>query len=438
MHCVTRPIKFDLNTILIEELPWTQAFYREGSLADGVFKQDVTDYFAYPLAHQADMPFYVLKQSSCADLETTFERAYHQLVEAVGRLFKEPHHVLMRYMDCEFLRKHPYFIDYAKWSYNNRGSNQQALYGRFDAAFDPVTETVTGIYEFNGDTPTMLFESVNLQNRLCEQFTGDTEQQLNSFYPLVVEMLAKQGEIPGHAAVLFNADSFEDMATAETLAQAFGENNKCIFTSFNEIDYDHSCREKPFVIGDTRLDVIFALSPWEEMVDNFSQGYKEWANWATSVTFLEPAWRWFTSNKGIWAYITHLRESDPMYADSWDDVPTLATYRSDDNPFHGKQAYVSKPVLGRMSSNVTIYNSNGNVEGATEGPYPMDNIVQEYHAPGRIEGRDNFIIGMFMVPDPVVLHRDMPQATAGTLCIREFDSNVLNVENERFIPHILV
>jgi glutathionylspermidine synthase len=439
MKCVKKQINFDLNTLMVEELPWSQAFYREGSIADAVFKEDVTGYFEFALNNQAAMPFYTLKLASCAKIETTFERAYAQLVDAVGRLFNEDHATLMHFMGCDFLRKHPYFIEYAKWSFRDTGSARQALYGRFDAAFNPVTEEVTGIYEFNGDTPTMLFESVNLQNRLCEAFTGDTEDQLNSFYPILQGMLEKVGKIPGSVAVLFEKDSFEDTVTAETLCQIFGENNTAYMASFEDIDYDHAVRDQPFVIENDRPTVIFALSPWEEMVENFPQAYKEWANWASGVTFLEPAWRWFTSNKGIWAYITHLHESDPAgYGAEWADVPTLPTYVSTENHFLGKRGFVEKPKVGRMSSNVKVFDQFGTCTHETDGPYPDDSVVQGYHAPYQVEGRNNFIIGMFMVPDAVNVQRDMLGATAATLCIREFESPTLSWKNERFIPHILV
>lgn len=439
MQCLKKKIRFDLNQIMIEELPWSQGFYREGTLADGKFKEDVTEYFDYFIKNQDAMPFYTIRQASCAPMELMFERAYAQLVDAVSSLFNENHETIMEFMGCDFLRKHPYFIDYAKWTFRNHGSARQSLYGRFDAAFDPVTEKVTGIYEFNGDTPTMLFESVNLQTNLCKQFTGDEEDQLNMFWPTLIGELEELGKVPGYVGVLFEQRSFEDMVTAETLAQILGQNNTTLFATFEDIDYDHACREKPWVIGERRLDVVFALSPWEEMVENFHQGYKEWANWTGNVTFLEPAWRWFASNKGIWAYITHLRESDPAgYGCQWDDVPTLATYMSPEPFINSGMSYVQKPKVGRMSSNVKVFGDHNELVHESEGPYTDDCVYQAYCPPGQVEGRNNFIIGMFMVPDAVEDRDDMLDSTAATLCIREFESPTLSWKNERFIPHVIV
>lgn len=442
MKCSYHNINFDLNVLMIEELPWTQAFYRE-ALPDHpvqqeqAFKQDVLEYFEFPLKHSGAMPVYELGLSSCARIETAFEDTYAMLVNAVGRLFSESNNVLMDYMGCDFLRKHPYFVDYARFTFRDHGSARQAIYGRFDAVLDPITETVTGIYEFNGDTPTMLFESVNLQNRVCEEVTGDTEMQLNSFYPNLQSLFNDLGPIPGKAAVIFDQDSFEDMATCETLAQIIGEQNTCLFADVNEIDYSFERRENPFEIGNDPLSVIFALVPWEEMVESFPRAYSEWANWASGVTFLEPAWRWFISNKGIWAYVTHLLETDSMFAQQYRHLPILKTYTSAAKFIAAGAPYVAKPKIGRMSCNVEIFNGQNDKQFGTEGPYTDDAVYQQYHAPGSVVGRNNFIVGMFMVPDVATDLNAMRGATASTLCIREFDSPVLGVSNERFIPHVL-
>jgi len=443
MHCTYHNINFDLNKLMIEELPWTQAFYREmpkpESQADGEFFEDVKEYFAFPLEHSANMPVYNLHLSSCAQIETVFEEAYAMLVEAVGRLFNLSNDAIMRYMGCDFLRKHPYFIDYAKFTYRDMGSARQAIYGRFDAAFDPVTESVTGIYEFNGDTPTMLFESVAVQNAVCKAITGEHEMQLNSFYPNLQALFEEMGEIPGTAAVIHESKCFEDTATCEVIAQVMGEHNTCLFADVHDIEYDFNNKTNPFVVGDDHLSVIFALVPWEEMVDTFPQAYKEWQNWAGYTTMLEPAWRWFVSNKGIWAYVTNLMQTDSVFANKYGHLPTIETYVDGADIFQARgEQYVSKPKVGRMSTNVDIYNSDGSVQFSTDGPYNDDKVYQAYTPPYQVEGRHNFIIGMFMVPDQATDYNSIKQATASTLCIREFDSPVLGVRNERFIPHVLI
>lgn len=445
MHCNKYAINFDLDQLMDEELPWTQAFYREEPApgqVKGNFYQDVREYFEFPMKNQQEMPVYELHLSSCAAIETTFERSYAMLVEAVGKLFNEPQAKIMEYMGCDFLRKYPWFIDYAKWTYReHNASARQSIYGRFDAALDPDSEVVTGIYEFNGDTPTMLFESVAVQNLVCEQITGDVELQLNSLWPNMQELFRQLGQIPGTAAVVFDGGTFEDMATCEVIAQIMGEENLCLFVDGTDMQYDRANPEQPWVVvdRDDHLSVIFALIPWEEMITTFPEGYQDWQRWAPNVTFLEPAWRWFISNKGIWAYVTHLLQNDQDFVSKYGQLPVLPTFLKPDELLAQKLAYVKKPKIGRMSNNIEIYNEDGSHHFSTDGAYAGDDCVyQVAHAPYQVNGRHNFIVGMFMTPDHATNYHTIKEATASTLCIREFDSPVLGIKNERFVPHILI
>lgn len=443
MHCTYHNINFDLNKMMTEELPYTQAFYREApgqsqAACDANFYKDVHDYFDFTLKNSHNMPVYELPLSACAQIETTFESAYSMLVEAVGKLFALPDTEIMRYMGCSFLRKHPYFLEYAKFTYRDNGSARQAIYGRFDAILNPETNQVEGIYEFNGDTPTMLFEAVSQQNMICETITGDNFLQLNSFYPKLQELFQNMGEIPGTAAVVCGHESFEDTATSEVIQQIMGEENECLFVDVTELDYDFTTRHNPFIVGDTNLSVIFALLPWEEMVESFPHAFKEWTNWGQHVTFLEPAWRWFASNKGIWAFITHLIETDEDFKLRYADVPVLPTYLNNARFLQVGEKFVSKPKVGRMSNNIEIFNADGSHNYSTDGAYGGDDVVYQMYAPPfQVPGRNNFIIGMFMVPDVSTNYVTMRESTAATLCIREFESPTLSWKNERFIAHLL-
>ena len=436
------PITFNLSKLVNEELPWTQAFFREEplpGLTEGKLNREVLDYFEFISTNQKDLPVYQIPAGACAGIETDFENAYKMLVEALGKLFNEPQATIVEYMGCDFLRKHPYFIDYAKHTFRTLGSARQAIYGRFDAAYNPETDLVTGIYEFNGDTPTMLFESVHVQNLVCEQITGYHEKQLNSFWPLLENLFDQMGDIPGTAAVVFDGSTFEDIATCETIAQIMGAGNNCLYVDSQMVDYDLLNKATPWTVNDTPLSVIFALIPWEELVEACPHAYQNWMDWADNVTFLEPAWRWFLSNKGIWAYVSHLFETDREFNYKYRDVPTLKTDLTPDFFKQANYAYVKKPKIGRMSSNIEIFDDRGIQTFVTDGAYADDDCVyQLHHKPYILEGRNNFIIGMFMVPDMTTDYNSQKEATAATLCIREFDSPVLGIKNERFIPHILV
>lgn len=450
MHCTYHNIGFDLNETMKAELPYTQALYRhepkEGqAAADAEFHKDVREYFAFPLANTENMPVYNLPLSACADIETVFESAYSMLTEAVGKLFARGNATVMEYMGCAFLRKHPYFIDYAKFTYHDAGSARQSIYGRFDAILNPETNVVEGIYEFNGDTPTMLFESVLLQNQICKRVTGDDEMQLNSFYPLLTTLFENMGQVPGKVAIICDNNSFEDVATCEVLAQVIGDEagNEIRYVDFTEIDFDYNHKTNPFCAGDDHFAVMFTLQPWEETVESFAHhcpvAFDKWQEWAGHVTFLEPAWRWFASNKGIWAFVTHLFETDPEFQKRYANVPLLPTYLTADRFLEHEEMYVGKPKIGRMSNNIEIFNADGSHKFSTDGAYAGDDrVFQMYAEPFKVNGRHNFIIGMFMVPDEATNYNTMREATAATLCIREFDSPVLGICNERFIPHVLI
>jgi glutathionylspermidine synthase len=95
-------------------------------------------------------------------------------------------------------------------------------------------------------------------------------------------------------------------------------------------------------------------------------------------------------------------------------------------------------VLGRLSSNIRIHNGLGELEHESQGGYEdCERVYQEFCPPHRVEGRNNFILGMWMVSEARTLLSGHV-GHAATMCIREFDAPVLELTNERFIPHIVI
>lgn len=431
--------EFDIDKVISEGLPFTSGYYSDGEK----LYVDVHDLFAFASNSHLEMPVYTIKESSCDEIATAFNDMYAMMVEAAGRVFND-RRSLYKFFDCKFIREHgKYFVEYAAHTFWTRGMVGQAMYGRFDAAFDPVTEKVTGFYEFNGDTPVMLFDSVHIQDDLTRQISGSGYAQFNSYYPMMQEMLKKHKlDYSKNCAVVCDTRFIEDMVTCDTMAQILREQSKGYLLDFNDIEFEHlpENRRKPFVIRDTDifLDHIFVLSPWEEMVSNFKYAFENWRDWVDNVTFMEPPWRWFLSHKGVFAYITHLMETDAEYYERWKHVPGLRTYLSPDPFLKSGEAFVSKPVLGRLSSNIQIHNIGGEVQHQSTGNYAKcERVYQEYCPPHQVEGRNNFILGMWMVSEARIDSNEHI-GHAATLCIREFDSPVLELTNERFIPHILV
>lgn len=420
MQVVNKSIEFDLETVVAEEVPYLSTFYRY----QGELNQDVCDLLAFPVANKAAMPFYTVKDSTTLVLNQQFEDYYQMMVAALQIAF-EDRELMDRFFDCHFWREHgDKFLPYAKATFRKK---HPALYGRYDACFDPFSEELLGIYEFNGDTPVMLFESVNLQARLSGQLGTD---QYNNWWEIFGEKFKGKYH---NVAVACGTDYVEDMATCETIAQAFGETGSRVsFLDLKELDYDHMNVSKPWIAkgSDVPLDAIYVLSPWEEMVSNFPAMLDHWQRWIDNVHLFEPAWRWFLAHKGMTALCTHLVDIDSdFYLKHYNATRILLpTYvEADIEPSLMGGSWVQKPVVGRLSNNIKIWHK-GAVESDTGGYYSDEcTVFQKYTPPRKVEGRNNFILGMWMCGEH-----------SASLCAREFDSEVLSISNERWIPHIVV
>ena len=234
-------------------------------------------------------------------------------------------------------------------------------------------------------------------------------------------------------AVACGTDYVEDMATCETVAQAFGAaraDRNVSFLDLKELDYDHMNLSKPWIARNSYkpLDAIYILSPWEEMVDTFPTMLDHWERWIDNVHLFEPAWRWFLAHKGMTALCTHLCDTKPGFALHHREAAKilLPTYLKRPMGAFGNH-WVEKPVVGRLSNNIKIW-KDGVVVSDTGGFYSDENTVfQLYTPPRKVEGRNNFILGMWMCGE-----------YSASLCAREFDSEILSISNERWIPHIVV
>lgn len=433
MHAATHRVRLELESLLREELPYVYGL----SSNHANLRQSVRELLSFPLQHVAAMPFYQVPEKCVEPIADAFSAAYAALLNGLERLFDDPQ-AMRTFMDCPFLRRHgERFVPYARHTFRSRTLTGQSLYGRFDAALNPASGQVTGIYEFNGDTPVMLFESINLQHRLSSQIDPSGQRQFNEWYGMTGDLLRAHRFEPHHQiALACSFDHIEDLATCETLAQVVGEQAAAHLLDLTDIDYDHANPEQPFVIHgtDTYLDALFVLSPWEEMVENFPQAFMQWERWADRVAVLEPAWKWFISHKGMLAYLTWLLENDADFARRHANAPLLRTYLDPEPLRNTGTPYVAKPVLGRLSANIEIYDADGQCTSRNNGEYgDCPRIYQEYHPPFHLEGRGNFIACMWMAGQPLTR-----MALPATLCFREFDTAVLELSNERFVPHVLV
>lgn len=426
------PVSFNIDTFIKEELPITYTFFDGANNPE--YREDLDALFSFVTENKGAMPFYNIPEDTAKHIANECEKMYAAMAHALDHLFELNNIPTYKHFFGETLVKHPHFIDYAKRTWDN---SHTAIYGRFDLAVSTEGK-VKGFYEFNGDTPVMLFESTSLQNYLVSQISSQENQYNNYFENMVRD--ADRTLPEGNVCVVLDYDFIEDICTCETIKQIFEEAGRTVFiSSIKDLTCDITDKYQPFSVSDVRVDNLFILSPWEELLDGDEfNTIGNFRLWHDNVRFLEPAWRWFFANKGFMAWMTHLAESMPEeFGYILDIEGFLPTYRDNIFATDGMPC-VGKPLTGRLSSNIVFFDEQGDVISASEGNYGDDDYVyQMLCKPDQVEGRNNFIMGAWMCP---FVEKGRPydlEAQVATLCIREFDKEILDIKNERFIPHIV-
>lgn len=428
IYSLQREVKgLSVESIIAQELPYVHAFYN----FDQKLHHDVQEWLGFFIQHQAKLPIYGIKESCADHIMDTLSEYYAMLLAALRQAFKLPVDEARHWFACQASMDPSFtqFYEYARHEFFKQTPYSLAcstIYGRFDAAVEPLSGKLAGVYEFNGDTPVMLFESVNLQNLIATAL-GQAEQQANDWW---TQSLSNFASYKGkHLAVVCDVGFIEDTSTTETIAQLFEAVGAHVhFTTLEGLNHSVLELEQPFLVDGVtaRPDVIFMLLPWEEMWVSGRDILSHWPNWCNNVQFLEPAWRWFMSHKGLLAWVSHLLQEDPGFKEHWQHLPHLHTELSPDYFIESGKDYVAKPTIGRLSQNIHIHR-HGQADVQTKGQYQNEPMVyQQYLPPFQLEGRNNFIVGGWLAGMRV-----------STLCFREFDGEVLDLKNERFIAHLL-
>ncbi|ACV50113.1 putative glutathionylspermidine synthase [Delftia phage PhiW-14] len=423
-------VSLNMGEIVDQELPNVSLFYSNGQ---GDLKQDAKELFEYMIKNNGRLPIYSIDQASVDSIMGTAGAAYAAMGHALDIMFSMNDDDIKQWYPCEASR-HPAFDGFLLMAKHTWTERHPTVYGRFDLAINPNLGTVKGIYEFNGDTPVMLFESVNLQNMISEKMDRP-DDQANRWW---LDTAGRRQEFTGKkVAIVCDPGFIEDTVSCDTLAQALTEAGAVTyFTDIQSFNHDVLSLRKPFFVEgvDAPVDMAFMLLPWEEMIigEKSQEILVHWEQWVDQVKFLEPAWRWFMSHKGFMAWMTWLIQNDEEFRDKWGDLPFLETYLVDDQNSYEQVArleqsgnYVLKPVTGRLSNNIQVF-EQGQQQTDTGGHYsdePM--VIQALCRPGRIDGA-NFIAGVWLA-----------DTEPASLCFREFDSPVLSIANERFKAHVI-
>lgn len=405
----------DSKRIINDELPNLNYFYNQSD----ELHADVHWLFGDFIDNRFNHAIVDVDERTASNIMHDATQHYRMMLAALKVFFEQDDSVIEHYMRCSATELPSFrtFLDYARESFR---IGDQAIYGRYDLAIDSAG-TVQGAYELNGDTPVMLFESVNLQNMVSETL-GNTDAQYNNWWAQSLNAFRHwRGKT---VAVACQLGYVEDLSTTETIMQVMHEvGAEAYLCDIKHLNHDLLHIEKPFEIDGVhnRPDGVFILLPWEEMLESGFEILANWRSWHRSVKFLEPAWRWFMSNKGFMAWITHLLETDRHFNAQWYGVKHIPTYLEQGTMVN----YVAKPKIGRLGQNISVV--RGEDVNYTEGRYEYEDCVFQPIVPtAKLEDRS--IIATAWIAD----------GKAETLAFRVFGGEVTNLADEYWIPHRLV
>lgn len=412
---------FQEGEFLKEHLPFTYSSYEN----DPNFKTTCQQWYEFFTNNKHALPVYEITQYEKSSIVERSDRFYEYLMKVLkDHVFKMDYQTLfdMFKMPGVSYESFCHFVDYAKQSMiTYQGFS---LYSRTDMYYNPITKEA-GVYEFNADTPTMLFESVIIQDQVCIQ-AHRPEDQVNNWWEMAVEYFKSNATLRNRkVAVVCDPQFIEDFTTTEVIYWMFNEAGYDVYFETLDTLHNDDHPHYPFHNSeqvDLRYGLIFMLLPWEEMVKCNPEVFARWRSWDTQVCFLEPAWRWFMSNKAFMATAYKVFEQSNQIPEVHGGL-LIPTFTDQDNDLID---YVRKPTIGRFSANISLIQDLKVVE-RTEGIYAEgDFINQPYRPCGKTDAGANFIMCVWYF-----------NGKACNIAFREFDDKILEVNNERYVPHMV-
>ena len=308
-----------------------------------------------------------------------------------------------------------FLIPDSQWSFVRQSwrDGDKDLYGRFDLAYDG--NGPAKLYEFNGDTPTGLYEAAVFQwlwmeDQVRNGVLPKGTDQYNSIQEHLIEGFGGIGIPDRRLHFTCVRDSAEDRGTTaylEDCARQGGLDTKFLFIDELGVDSRGVFTD---LDGDP-IDHMFKLYPWEWLFREDVGRYL-----ATSgTTFIEPPWKAVLSNKALLPVLWHMFDGHPNLLQAYfEDDPAAASLGQD---------YARKPLLGREGANIQLVTLDGS--RVAPGPYGEEGYIRQALAalPG--------FAGQFPVLGSWIV-----QGEACGLGIREED-NPITTDAARFVPHVI-
>ena len=290
-------------------------------------------------------------------------------------------------------------------------ASEPSVYGRFDLGYGG--DGPAKLLEFNGDTPTSLYEAAVFQWHWLEagQLRGWLPRNADQFTSLHEALIARWHAVwPGRRLHFAAMDNVEDRGTVEYLADTAVQAGRAVRVLRMG---DIGLKGGRFVdLADAPIEVLFKLYPWEWLLrDPFGQSTA-----MGTIRMVEPAWKMMLSSKGILPLLWRLAPGHPNLLPAFFAGEADAAALGD--------SWVCKPVHSREGANITIV-ERGFAAARTGGPYSGPAVLQALHPLPNFEGMRP-VVGSWIVGDKPC-----------GMGIRE-DATAITGNRSRFVPHAIV
>lgn len=421
-HCGIKNNLPDLDDLIETHLPCTFGVLRRNDLAESIYLW--LDSYDRGDCEGDFMSAIQVTREYEQNLRTSFTGLKEVMNAKLGQIFDtKTDDEIMAMFPLQNVPRENYlaFVAFARESY---GRGHAEISGRFDFSIDPETGDVF-VYEYNGGTPATLFESTVLQDIIGKETPNPLGWKSTVHFPT---------KLMGKNIAIVVGDTFEeDLATAETVGNVLSQVRRT--TSFMvtpenfRFNPDHVYAEdnpySPFFDADAptiKFSGAYCMIPWEELM--MGDFILRWKEWDSEMHFLVPAHAWFYNHK---AFLTLLDEATlKELKPDLDLQPVkirIESYRTPQS--FGGARYVRKPMLGRCSASITIWEKGRQVEQSDckeldDGDYVYQPFVE---CP---------LLGGFRVMG-TMLCTDM---FATTLGFRAFSGHILDVTDETVLPYV--
>ena len=294
--------------------------------------------------------------------------AFQQAQDEVYKMFRDELHKIVKQGDFGFLGFPKEMIDLIIESVEK---DQMHLLGRFDFA-GGIDGLPIKLLEFNADMPTLLPESILIQEGFNPILNGLPYCDLHQKLAAAFDQISIDTKGSGKKMLGTSFGYQEDVANLNILLKAAGKQG--FETYYADLpDVEFSRNEGVFLQtldqSYVRFDYLIKLIPWEFICFEEPELLADLHNLIMNdlIYVLNPAYTMVFQSK---AFLVRLAEK---YSSKY-----LLKATHDPAFFSGKP-YVKKAAFGRLGEDITIFNSRGGIIEQTKGDLDLSNcIYQEF------------------------------------------------------------